>query len=141
MGQMMTEQITEKLNMEEIELQKVKELAGQYDYIIAHMISELQYGAPADVQIQWDELVELRAFNKTEEIHVFEHEGESSGETRAVRIFETEGGGDCLVKSYRMRNGKILRVKEYLAADEDGQAVVIYTRPFAVTEEAEYGRV
>lgn len=140
MGQM-TEQITEKLYMEEIEVQKVKELTDQYDYIIAHMISDLQYGAPGDVQIQWDELVEFRAFNRTEEIHVFEHECDSPEKIKAVRVFETEGGGDCLVKSYRMRNGKILKVKEYLAADEDGQAVVIYTRPFAVTEEAEYGRV
>ncbi|MCI9490924.1 hypothetical protein AALC75_02805 [Lachnospiraceae bacterium 48-42] len=139
MGQIM-EQITEKLNMEEIEAEKAKEQIGRYDYIIAHMISDLQYGVPGDVQIQWDELVELRAFNRTEELHVFEHEWDSPGKLRAVRISETEGGGDCLVKSYRMRNGKILNIKEYLAADEDGQAVVVYTRPFAVTEEAEYGR-
>lgn len=73
MGQIM-EQITEKLNMEEIEAEKAKEQIGRYDYIIAHMISDLQYGVPGDVQIQWDELVELRAFNRTEELHVFEHE-------------------------------------------------------------------
>ena len=41
MGQIM-EQITEKLNMEEIEAEKAKEQIGRYDYIIAHMISDLQ---------------------------------------------------------------------------------------------------
>lgn len=45
------------------------------------------------------------------------------------------------MKSYRMRNGKILKIKEYLTEDEDGQAEIVYTRPFAVTEEEEYGRV
>lgn len=133
--------ITDKLFVKKIELKDVKEMTARCDYIIAHMISDLQYGPPMDVQIQWDELVELRAFNETEEIHVFVHESDSQGELRAVRIFEEEGGGDYIVRSYRMRNGKILKIKEYLAADEDGQAVVVYTRPFAVTKEAEYGRI
>lgn len=137
----MAEQIKDNLYMEILELQEVKESAERYDHIIAHMISDLKYGPAADVQIQWDELVELRAFNETEEMHVFGQESDSSEELRAVRIFEEKGGGDYLVRSYRMRNGKILKVKEYLAADEDGQAVVVYTRPFAVTEEAEYGRI
>ncbi len=133
--------ITDKLYMEKLELVEVKELIARYDYIIVHMISDLQYGPPMDVQIQWDELVELRVFDETEEIHVFGHELDSSGELRVIRIFEKGDGGDYLVKSYRMRNGKILKIKEYLTEDEDGQAEIVYTRPFAVTEEEEYGRV
>ena len=42
------------------------------------------------------------------------------------------GEMDSILKSYLMRNGKKLVVKEYLQPDEDGQAVVKYTRPLSM---------
>ena len=130
-------QITDHLCMETLDLQQAKELAGGYDYVIAHMMSDLQYGPAGQVQIDWEELLELRAFNQEEELRVFG----SPEALQAVRIRELDGGGDHLVKAYPMRNRKILKVKEDLAADEDGQAVTVCVRPFAVMEDTAYGRV
>ncbi len=129
-------QITKYLHMEKLDLSQAKEQTAKYDYVIAHMMSELQYGPAEEVQINWEELLELRAFDEEGELHVFG----SPEDLQAVRVCEVDRGGDYLVKSYRMRDQKILKVREYLAVDEDGQAVTVYTRPFAVTEDTEYGR-
>lgn len=80
--------------------------------------------------------MELRAFHISEELHVF-FDGESQ---KAVRILEADGEKDEIVKVYPMKNGKFLRVKEYLAPDEDGQAVVVCTRPFAVVSDLNAGQ-
>ena len=70
----------------------------------------------------------MRAFKEKEELHIFER----NGETKAVHVFETDEVKDIILKSYLMRNGKKLVVKEYLQPDEDGQAVVKYTRPLSM---------
>lgn len=126
-------EIAEGLFIETVDLEEAKVLVGKYDYIIAHMISELQFGIPEEVMINWEELQELHAFCLDGELHVFG----SPGELEAVRVNEEEGCREFLEKSYRMRNQKILKVREYLKADEDGQAVVVYTRPFVVVKEGQ----
>lgn len=126
-------QIAEHLFIESVDLEEAKALAGKYDYVIAHMISELQFGTPGEVVVNWEELLELHAFGLDGELHVFG----SPGELEAVKVSEEEGCLEFLEKSYRMRNQSILKVREYLKADEDGQAVVVYTRPFAVVKEGQ----
>lgn len=118
-------QIVENLEMENLMLEEARESLKKYDFAIVHMISEMQYGQMSSVTVNWEELLELRAFKEREELHIFERNGERT----AVHITETGEVEDSILKYYLMRNGKKLAVKEYLQPDEDGQAVVRYTRP------------
>lgn len=121
---------------------KLQEKAAQYPYVIAHMYSGIVCGDSAHDQINWQELVELRAFDETGELHVYEHRGD----LKAVEVVETEDcKEDTVVKYYPVRKSVCisakpcrLKVKEYLEADEDGQAVVVYTRPFGLEAKAEW---
>lgn len=135
-GYMRTRQIADHLYGEKTDLEEARDLAGEYDYVIAHMISELQFGTPDQVNINWDELTELHAFGEKGELHVFG----APGDLQAVKITEEEGCREFLEKRYLMRNHSVLKVREYLSADEDGQAQVVYTRPFAVVKEVRDGR-
>lgn len=123
--------IADHLYMKRIDLEEARNQVGGYDYVIAHMISELQYGIPGQVNINWGELVEMHAFGLNGELHVFG----APGELEAVKVEEETGCQEFLDTCYRMRDQSILKVREYLAADEDGQAVVVYARPFAVVKE------
>ena len=108
--------------------------AACYPYVIAHMYSDILCGEGVQNKINWDELVELRAFGETGELHVYEQ----NGSLKAIRILEKESSDeDTVVKYYSVRKAVSsmgeecrLAVKEYLEPDEDGQAVVVYTRPF-----------
>ncbi|WP_302419414.1 hypothetical protein [Blautia marasmi] len=121
-------QIVENLEVEELTLEEARATLGNYDFAIVHMISQMQYGEIDSINVNWEELLELRAFNDKEELHVFDRNGES----KAVHVFETGNVKDIIIKSYLMRNGKKLVVKEYLQPDEDGQAVASYNRPFSM---------
>ncbi len=122
-------QIADHLYMEKTDLEEAKGRVAGYGYVIAHMISQLEFGTPDEVRINWEELIELHAFGPQGELHVFG----GPGELEAVTVREEENCQEFLEKSYLMRDHRVLKVREYLAADEDGQAVVVYTRPFAVS--------
>ena len=104
------------------------------------MYSDICCGEQVHDQINWDELVELRAFGEQGELHVYEQ----NGSLKAIEILETEDSReDMVVKYYPVRKtvcnmGKhtVLAVKEYLEPDEDGQAVVVYTRPLRLEARA-----
>lgn len=115
------------LTFEKLTIEKAKKKISDYDFVIAHMISELQYGRTEDVTVNWEELLELRAFSATEELRVW-----SDGSEHKAQCCKETGTApdDTLEFTYAMRNGKKLAVKEYLEPDEDGQVVVVYTRPF-----------
>ncbi len=123
------------------ELSELEKKAAQYPYMIAHMYSDILCGDSVHEKINWAELVELRAFGEKGELHVYEQ----NGGLKAVEILETEDcREDTVVKHYAVRkavcssaNLSYLAVKEYLEADEDGQAVVVYTRPFRLEGKAE----
>ena len=121
-------QIVENLEVENLTMEEAKGSLGNYDFAIVHMISQMQYGEMDSIIVNWEELLEMRAFKEKEELHIFER----NGETKAVHVFETDEVKDIILKSYLMRNGKKLVVKEYLQPDEDGQAVVKYTRPLSM---------
>lgn len=123
------------------ELSELEKKAAQYPYVIAHMYSDILCGDNVHEKINWDELVELRAFDEKGELHVYEQ----NGGLKAVEILETEDcKEDTVMKRYIVRRAVsnsekpcYLAVKEYLEADEDGQAVVVYTRPFRLEVKAE----
>ncbi|SCJ09777.1 CRISPR-associated protein [uncultured Clostridium sp.] len=123
------------------EIPELKKRAAQYPYMIAHMYSDIQCGENVHDEINWDELVELRAFDEKGELHIYEQ----NGGLKAVEITETEDcKEDTVVKYYPVRKAVcasakrcVLAVKEYLEDDEDGQAVVVYTRPFGLEAKAE----
>ena len=122
------DKITDKLQLEEITLEKAQEIFQKMDYAIVHMISDMEMGNPLELNVNWDELVELHAFTEEEELHVFQAEDERT----ALYIIDQGEEDNTLIKEYELRNGQILSVKEYLQPDEDGQAVTVYIRPFAV---------
>ena len=68
------------------ERSELKEKAAQYPYIIAHMYSDILCGNCVHDGINWDELVELRAFDEKGELHVYEQ----NGSLKAVEITEKE---------------------------------------------------
>lgn len=125
------------------ERSELKEKVAQYPYVIAHMYSDILCGNCVHDGINWDELVELRAFDEKGELHVYEQ----NGSLKAVEITEKENADaeeDTVIKYYQVRKSVFavkspcrLAVKEYLEADEDGQAVVVYTRPFGLEAKAE----
>lgn len=146
----MWRKITENLEACEVSLDEAKTIAKNFDYMITHMISDLKYGEMEQDAIDWDELTELRAFSEKEELHVFDAEdGKKAIHVREISAKENPFPGDFhglkpgeekeisgksaeIIKYYLTRSGKKLAVKEYLRPDEDGQAVVAYTRPFSI---------
>ena len=123
------------------DLPELKKIAEKYPYVIAHMYSDIQCGEQVHDKINWKELVELRAFDEKGELHVYEQ----NGGLKAVEVIETEDcREDTVIKYYPVRKAVcasekpcVLAVKEYLEADEDGQAVVVYTRPFGLEAKTE----
>lgn len=123
------------------DLSELEKKAAQYPCVIAHMYSGILCGDSVHENINWDELVELRAFDEKGELHVYQ---QGSG-LKAVEMIETDDcKEDTVVKYYPVRKAvcasaqkRFLGVKEYLEADEDGQAVVVYTRPFGLEAKAE----
>lgn len=120
-------QILKNLSVEETTLQQICDLTD-YDYVIDQEFSEMKFGLPCEVSINWEEVIELRAFREKETLHIYR----DGDELKAVYAIETGVDQECIIKSYEMRNGKKLLVKEYLKSDDDGQAVTEYIRPFAV---------
>lgn len=92
------------------EIPELKKRAAQYPYMIAHMYSDIQCGENVHDEINWDELVELRAFDEKGELHIYEQ----NGGLKAVEITETEDcKEDTVVKYYPgpqscMRIGKTM---------------------------------
>lgn len=117
------------LTIQNITLEEAKQRLPEYTYGIVHMFSELQYDTMDKISVNWDELLELRAFSEQGELHVYEG---SNGMMAQCCTETQEDTLDVNIIRYMMKNDKTLAVKEYLGPDEDGQAVVRYTRPFAM---------
>lgn len=119
-------EVIKGLEFSKITIDEAKNRFSGYPYAIVHMMSELQYGRTEDISVNWDELIELRAFSETEELRVYQG---NSGMTAQCCTEVSSVSDDAVLIEYEMRNGGRLSVKEYLEPDEDGQAVVVYTRP------------
>ena len=124
-------QITRGLTARTVDMDEARQAFGSYEWATVHMISDMQYGPAAQVQVNWEELIELRAFSADGELHVYE-DGDGLTAVMITEAPEAKESGRVLVKRRAMKNGKSLYVKEYLEPDEDGQAVTVYARPFAM---------
>lgn len=121
--------MSENLMFTNITLDEARQKLSQYPFGIVHMMSELQYGKTGDLAVNWEELLELRAFSEKGELRIYQ----GNDGMEAQYCVETEDNPEhVVILEYNMKNGKKLAVKEYLEPDEDGQAVVRYTRPFAM---------
>ena len=74
--------IADHLFVKKIDMEEAKAQVKEYDYVIAHMISELQFGTLDCVSVNWEELVEMHAFGLNGELHIFG----SPGELEAVKV-------------------------------------------------------
>lgn len=118
------------------------EMLRQYEFAILNTISSFTLDraqAFAETEIPWQECLEAWFFSTDAALHFYE--GEDGKE--AVRITEGEASAEeaVLEQRYRISNykdckdrpfsrlGRVLVVKEYLYADEDGQMQVVLTRP------------
>ncbi|MCD7861992.1 MAG: hypothetical protein LUG61_00420 [Lachnospiraceae bacterium] len=112
-----------------ISFEEAKTQAGQYSYMLAHMMSEVLFGKTSLDTFRWEELLDARFFSTDEELHVFKCEKE----WRAVIVTDDAEQEDVLTLTYAVAGkyrgaGKELSVRQYLAADEDGQPYVELTR-------------
>lgn len=117
------------LEFENITIEEAKNRISNYPFCIVHMISEFRYGSTENITVNWEELLELRAFSDQGELRVYRGEYELKAQCCKEIADSSE---DVVELTYQMRDGKKLAVKEYLEPDEDGQAVVMYTRPVAM---------
>ena len=73
------------------ERSELKEKAAQYPYVIAHMYSDILCGNCVHDGINWDELVELRAFDEKGELLVEKQDKEvvevSAGEVSVRGLY------------------------------------------------------
>lgn len=78
-----------------------------------------------DIIFDIDNIIEARLFGIDKEIHIFKEDN-----LKAIK-FEEEKDKD-VVEVYLLeeRFGELLRVKNYISYDDDGQAFISYTRPF-----------
>lgn len=111
----------------------------KYDHVILNMMSGLSLmqvsdlfeidgsGNTARISFDPDELLEARFFSADAELHVFRN---GDDELAAVLINDEFLGDEyeTFDVRYQAKKGKILVVREYLKADEDGQMCVVLTR-------------
>src|SRR5690554_6339853 len=109
--------------------------ARGFQYGLLYSYDGVQLDKIENIQLNRDKLVEVRFFNNLEEIHVFKRDGFEG-------VLFTEEEEDEVVEETHLligsgqdnRFGKALLIKNYVDYDEDGQAFIAYTRPYAVKE-------
>ena len=110
--------------VEKIDADKAQERLSDYKYALLYMMSELQLGRTTELQVpDWGECLEARFFDEEKELHIYEEDGD-------LLAVEVKGplDDDCIVKKYRLKDGRVLCVCEHLKYDEDGQAQAALTR-------------
>lgn len=125
----------------EIAYKEAESVYGNYDYALIYYLSEVYLGKikkdNSDIKIDWDECIEARFFSEKGELHIFRDD--ESGEIKFVVIEDTNDSDyDTVIKKYAITpkfkfndNGMkldVIKVKEYISYDEDGQAYVVHTR-------------
>jgi hypothetical protein len=117
------------MDFKKIAYDEAKQKISEYDYAIVHMISKLWYGKLEEIDINWDELLELRAFSDKGELRIYQG---NDGKVAQCCTENDEDADNCIILKYDVKGNKKLMVKEYLKPDDDGQAQVVYTRPYAI---------
>lgn len=122
-----------------IDFETAKKAVSIYDYIYSLEISAIRLlPIRPELTINWDECLEVRCFSNDKEIHFFKQKDK----WKAVLI-EDAPDDVVVIRSYRLSSkhkqtsgGNRIIVKEYLAYDEDGQAVPVCTRLAGIRKEA-----
>lgn len=117
------------MKIEEIKIEDVKSLSANYEYVLFYGYSDIDFGKTSGISLDWDQCSEAYFFNKAGQIHVFR----DNDMLKAVRMSEENGDKHYMDRTYDItgRFGSVCNeiiVREYLSPDEDGQAVVTYTR-------------
>ena len=117
------------MRIEEIKNDDIKGMTGNYDYVLINEYSKFSFGRTEDVSLNWDQCSEAYLFNEKEQIHVFLEDND----LKAVKVTEDASDVHYLDRNYEVSGRfnsicKEVTVREYLNPDEDGQAVVTYTR-------------
>lgn len=100
-----------------------------YEYALIYLISEIILTKTDCIsEINWEECTEARFFSEEKELHFFRRDGQM----QAVEVRDKDGK-DEIVKTYDLANkfqaaGKIIKVKQYIDYDKDGQANIVLTR-------------
>lgn len=118
----------DNINIERIPFEEALKEKSNYPWMIVHMLSDMQYGKTEELTVDNEELIELYAFSEDACLHIYQ----SDEEWLAVKISDTQDLENVITGYYEMRNGQKLKIKQYLKMDEDGQAVIAYTRPYAI---------
>lgn len=114
-------------------LNEAKEKVQEYDYALIYYFSEKYFGTVEALdQINWDECLEAYFFDEKGQMYV--HAAET-GELTAVIFQEKQNESyEYIDRKYELANmykwslGSQVLIREYLAADKDGQTYVEYTR-------------
>lgn len=113
-----------KLNEQEAQVQ-----AQDYPYVLVRELSRVYLGEASQVDIQWDEVTEVRFFDGQSELRIWREEKALT----AVRLEDAqEDETTCVEWTYPLAHkgafGQALTVVEYLQYDEDGQMYRAATR-------------
>ena len=114
-----------------IDFETARKAAAGLDYIYSLEISAIRLlPILPDLTVNWDECLDVRCFSNDKEIHFFKQKDD----WKAVLI-EDAPDDAAVTRTYRLPEkykkacgGNRIIVKEYLAYDEDGQAVPVCTR-------------
>lgn len=124
--------------VESISFEDAKAQWSQYEYALIYRYSDAelcQVTQLADDASYWDECVEAYIFSKQVQIHIYREDNT----LMAAKCVESSGENyEYVDRSYPVSkqrwNVGLVTVREYLDADEDGQAYVSYKRLLCVTK-------
>ena len=118
------------MNRTHIEFEKAKAGSRDYEYVYLRELSR-QYMGVNNIDINWDQVIEARFFDKASELRFFRY----GKELKAVLI-EDDGGeegidfktSDKIGLLHDGKFGKSIIVREYFDYDPDGQIFVTASR-------------
>ena len=118
------------MNRSHIEFEEAKTKSGNYGYVYLREMSR-QYMGVNNIDINWDQIIEARFFDKASELRFFKY----GKELKAVLI-EDNGGeegidfntSDKIDLLHDGKFGKSIIVREYFDYDPDGQIFVTASR-------------
>ncbi len=123
----------DNLSFEEAKL-KLQNLSAVI-YYMSDTIVEKNFSGDVD----WDECLEARFFNETEEYHFYLEDTKWN----VIHVVDSDepSNYECIKRKYPLRRAKYgkgsFTVCEYLCPDSDGQMCIAVTRLFEVEKEAD----
>ena len=121
------------MNSIKMTIDEVKNLPPVNGYAIVYRFSSIELVKLEDISWDFEEWSEAYLFNDSEQIHVFR----DNDELKAVKWTVDAGDTHFVDRTYDITGkfraaGNEITIREYLSPDEDGQAVVSFTRLISV---------